>query len=93
MLFGILPACATHDPFSRRLSAGSRHDGTLDQAFLGELFAWIFFSGMAPYTCTLCKGALWTPVVIGFLIAPAHWYGAVRPRINSQPCRPLPTEQ
>jgi len=78
MLFGILPACATHDPFSRRLSAGGRHDGTLDQAFLGELFAWIFFSGMTLYTCTLCKGALWTPVVIGFLIAPAHqvWRGA-----------------
>ena len=47
------------------------------QAFVGELFAWSFFAGMALYTCTLRQRALWTPVVIGLLIAAARpvWRG------------------
>lgn len=39
------------------------------QAFLGEIFAWGFFAGMALYACTLRQGMLWTPVVLGLAIA------------------------
>jgi protein-S-isoprenylcysteine O-methyltransferase Ste14 len=51
---------------------GGRTTARWGQAFAGELFAWSFFAGMALYTCTQHQVALWTPVVIGVLIAAAR---------------------
>ena len=42
------------------------------QAFVGELFAWSIFAGMALYTFTLRQGALWMPVAIGLLVTAAR---------------------
>lgn len=39
------------------------------QAFIGEIFSWMFFVGMALYAATLSQRALWAPVMIGLVIA------------------------
>jgi protein-S-isoprenylcysteine O-methyltransferase Ste14 len=56
---------------------GGRTTARWGQAFVGELFAWSFFVGMALYMSTHRQVALWTPVFIGVLIVAARvaWRG------------------